>query len=180
MMRLRRALVTAPSSVLLLLAVLGGCATPTFQSQVESKPVPGGSGEGWAGIEGEPIPFDSSDPKYKDYLDRVRRMIREKWGYPCVKNVATGHCDYKSARLVIVFGILKDGRVPVVAVTKESGYEIYDEYAKNAIMLAQPFPPVPSSLMAVAKPGSSGVKIVATFDYKLVDRRGPEGQVKAS
>jgi outer membrane biosynthesis protein TonB len=86
-----------------------------------------------------------------------------------VKNVATGHCDYKSARLIIVFGILKDGRVPVVAVKQESGYEIYDEYAKNAILLAQPFPPVPASLMATANSGSSGVKIVAAFHYQLVE-----------
>jgi len=48
-------------------------------------------------------PLDSTDPKYNDYLDRVRRMIKEKWGYPCVKDGMTGHCDYKSARLVIVF-----------------------------------------------------------------------------
>jgi len=129
----------------------------------------GGSGEGWAGIEGEPIPLESSDPQYNDYLDRVRRMIKEKWGYPCVKNAATGHCDYKSARLVIVFGILKDGRVPVVAVQQESGYEVYDEYAKNAILLAAPFPPVPASLMASARSGSAGVKIVAAFHYQLVE-----------
>jgi outer membrane biosynthesis protein TonB len=132
-------------------------------------PGAGGSGEGWAGIEGEPIPLESSDPKFNDYLDRVRRMIKEKWGYPCIKNVATGHCDYKSARLVIVFGILKDGRVPVVAVAQESGYDVYDEYAKNAILLAQPFPPVPASLLAQAKSGSSGVKIVAAFHYQLVE-----------
>src|SRR5439155_440997 len=62
----------------------------------------GGSGEGWAGIEGEPIPLDSSDPKYNDYLERVRRMIKEKWGYPCIKDIATGHCDYKSARLDVL------------------------------------------------------------------------------
>src|SRR5262245_4785867 len=43
----------------------------------------GGRGEGWSGIEGEPIPLDSSDPKFNDYLDRIRRMIKEKWGYPC-------------------------------------------------------------------------------------------------
>src|SRR5438270_657545 len=53
----------------------------------------GGAGEGWAGIEGEPIPLDSSDPRYNDYLDRVRRMIKEKWGYPCIKDVSTGNCD---------------------------------------------------------------------------------------
>jgi len=129
----------------------------------------GGSGEGWAGIEGEPIPLESSDPQFNDYLDRVRRMIKEKWGYPCIKNMATGHCDYKSARLVIVFGILKDGRVPVVAVAQESGYDVYDEYARNAILLAQPFPPVPASLLAAAKSGSTGVKIVAAFHYQLVE-----------
>jgi len=129
----------------------------------------GGKGEGWAGIEGEPIPLDSTDPKYNDYLDRVRRMIKEKWGYPCIKDTATGHCDYKSARLVIVFGILKDGRVPMLEVAQQSGYEIYDDYAANAIKLASPFPPVPASLMATVKPGSAGVRIVAAFQYVLVE-----------
>jgi outer membrane biosynthesis protein TonB len=129
----------------------------------------GGKGEGWAGIEGEPIPLDSTDPKYNDYLDRVRRMIKEKWGYPCIKDAATGHCDYKSARLVIVFGILKDGRVPMLEVAQQSGYEIYDDYAANAIKLASPFPPVPASLMATVTPGSAGVRIVAAFQYVLVE-----------
>jgi periplasmic protein TonB len=129
----------------------------------------GGSGEGWAGIEGEPIPLDSRDPKFNDYLERVRRMIKEKWGYPCIKDVASGHCDYKSARLVIVFGILKDGRVPMLEVAEQSGYAIYDDYAANAIRLAQPFPPVPASLLATAKSGSQGVKIVAAFQYVLVE-----------
>src|SRR6266850_1680054 len=105
----------------------------------------GGRGEGWAGIEGEPIPLDSKDPKLNDYLDRVRRMIKEKWGYPCIKDVATGHCDYKSARLVIVFGILKDGRVPMLEVAEQSGYDVYVDYAVNAIKLASPFPPVPTN-----------------------------------
>jgi outer membrane biosynthesis protein TonB len=129
----------------------------------------GGRGEGWSGIEGEPIPLDSTDPKFNDYLDRIRRMIKEKWGYPCIKDLATGHCDYKSARLVIVFGILKDGRVPMLEVAQQSGYDVYDDYAVNAIKLASPFPPVPASLMASAKSGSAGVKIVAAFQYVLVE-----------
>jgi len=129
----------------------------------------GGTGEGWAGIEGEPIPLDSTDPKYNDYLDRIRRMIKEKWGYPCVKDAMTGHCDYKSARLVIVFGILKDGRVPMLEIAQQSGYGVYDDYAANAIRLASPFPPVPASMLAAAKSGSAGVKIVAAFQYVLVE-----------
>ncbi len=121
----------------------------------------GGSGEGRAGIEGEPIPLDSKDPRYNDYLDRVRRMIKEKWAYPCVKNDATGHCEYKSAQLVIEFGILKDGRVPFVVVRKHSDFDIYDEYALNAIKLASPFPPVPDALTS----GRKGIPILATFSY---------------
>lgn len=127
----------------------------------------GGRGEGRAGIEGEPIPLDSKDPKYNDYLDRIRRMIKAKWVYPCVKNDATGRCEYKSAQLVVEFGILKEGRVPFVTVLKQSEFDIYDEYAMNAIKLASPFPPVPSAMLAGAKPGSTGISITAQFIYVL-------------
>ena len=121
----------------------------------------GGSGEGRAGIEGEPLPLDSKDARYNDYLDRVRRMIKEKWAYPCVKNPATGQCEYKSAQLVIEFGILRDGRVPFVIVRKQSDFDIYDEYAVNAIKLASPFPPMPDSVAD----GRKGRAILATFSY---------------
>jgi TonB family protein len=127
----------------------------------------GGSGEGWAGIEGDPVPLDTKDKRYSDYLLRVRRMITAKWIYPCVKNAATSECEYKSAKLVIVFGILKDGRVPRVDVAERSSYEIYDDVAVTAIKLASPFPPVPAELMATVPPGSAGIRIVASFHYVL-------------
>ncbi len=123
----------------------------------------GGRGEGRGGIEGEPIPLDSRDPKFNDYLDRIRRMIKEKWGYPCVQNTGTRQCEYKTAQLVIEFGIAKDGKVPFVNVLRTSGYSIYDDYAVTAIKLASPFPPVPDSLG-----GKKGVPIAATFNY-IVD-----------
>jgi TonB family protein len=122
----------------------------------------GGRGGGRAGIEGEPIPLDSTNPRYSDYLDRVRRMIKEKWGYPCVRNTNTRDCEYKTAQLVIEFGIAKDGRVPFVNVLRSSGFAIYDEYAVNAVKFASPFPPVPDSL------SRTGFPIHATFNY-IVD-----------
>ena len=119
----------------------------------------GGRDDGRGGIEGEPIPLDSKDPKYSDYLDRVRRMIKDKWSYPCVKNAETHECEYKSARLIIEFGIMKDGRVPFVTVRQSSGFVIMDDYAVNAIKLASPFPAVPDSF------SKKGIPILATFLY---------------
>jgi TonB family protein len=127
----------------------------------------GGSGTGRGGIIGEPIPLDSKDPDFSDYLERVRQLIKQNWGYPCVKNPETHGCDYKSARLVVIFGILKQGPVQFVEIQRASGWAIYDDYAVNAIKLASPFPPVPPALMARVKDGSTGVPIRVNFTYFL-------------
>lgn len=120
-----------------------------------------GTSEGRGGIEGEPIPLDSRDPRHSDYLERVRRRIKAHWGYPCVDDPRSRDCQYKSAQLVVEFGIAKDGRVPFVTVVRSSGWAIYDDYAVNAIKLASPFPPVPDSL------SRRGIPILATFNYIL-------------
>jgi len=121
----------------------------------------GGRTGGRGGIEGEPIPLDSTDPKYSDYLDRVRRMIKEKWGYPCVKDSATRRCEYKTAQLVIEFGIAKSGEVPFINLRRSSGYTIMDDYALNAVKFASPFPPVPDTV------SRKGIPILATFHYMV-------------
>jgi len=118
----------------------------------------GGSGDGRAGIEGEPIALDSTDPRYSDYLDQVRRRIKDKWGYPCEKNDVTKACEYKTTQLMIEFGIAKNGELRFVAVVRSSGHPIYDDYAVNAIKLAT-FPPIPDSF------SKTGVPIVAQFNY---------------
>jgi TonB family protein len=118
-----------------------------------------GKGEGRGGIEGEAVPLDSRDPKYSDYLERIRRKIKENWGYPCVKSTASRECEYKTAQLVVEFGIAKDGQVAFVTVRRQSGWAIYDDYAVNAIKLSSPFPPVPDDL------GKTGLPILATFSY---------------
>jgi TonB family protein len=125
----------------------------------------GGRGQGRGGIEGDPIPLDSVDARYSDYLEQIRRRIKEKWGFPCVPNAATGGCDHYSTSLDVHFGIRKDGRVQFVDVVKSSDYGIYDQYAVTAIKLASPFPPVPEAMMAAMRRGSSGLAISARFSY---------------
>jgi|SRR5213594_3079414 len=121
----------------------------------------GGSGQGRGGIEGEPIPLDSPDPRYSDYLEQVRRRIKEKWGYPCEKNEQTRVCEYRSTQLIIDFGIAKSGELVFVTLTRTSGHAIYDDYALNAVKLASPFPPIPDSF------SKKGVPISAGFHYVL-------------
>jgi protein TonB len=121
----------------------------------------GGSGDGRGGIEGEPIPLDSTDPRYSDYLEQVRRRIKEKWGYPCEKNEQTRVCEYRSTQLIIEFGIAKSGELAFVTLMRTSGHSIYDDYALNAVKLASPFPPIPDTF------SKKGVPIQASFHYVL-------------
>ena len=125
----------------------------------------GGTGLGRGGIVGEPIPLDSTDTDLQDYLERIKRLIKLNWVYPCIKDRQTGSCDYKSAELVVEFGILKQGPVQYVEVRRTSAWVIYDEFAVNAIKLASPFPPVPPAMMARMRSGSAGAAIVARFVY---------------
>jgi TonB family protein len=127
----------------------------------------GGLTGGRGGIDGEPIPLDSKDPRYGDYLELVRRKIQANWSYPCVKNPVTHVCEHKGAQLIIEFGILKDGRVQFVELRQSSGFEIYDDYAINAIKLSSPFPDIPPPMILAMKRGSTGIAIVAHFHYIL-------------
>jgi TonB family protein len=127
----------------------------------------GGIGMGRGGILGETILLDSKDPDFSDYLERVRQLIKQNWGFPCIKNADTRVCEYKGARLVVDFGILRQGPVQFVEVRQSSGWPIYDDYAVNAIKFASPFPPVPPALMAKMERGSTGMPIRVNFVYIL-------------
>src|ERR1700675_978929 len=92
----------------------------------------GGTAESRAGIEGDPVPLDTADPKYSDYLLRVKRQIEAKMVYPCIKDNGAQSCEYKSAELMLEFGIRKDGNLGFVALRNSSGYLIMDEASANA------------------------------------------------
>ena len=125
----------------------------------------GGRGQGRGGIEGEPVPLDSPDPKYSDYLDRVRRMIKDKWGFPCADGAPDRYGFVRrEGELIIEFGIAKDGHVPFISLKQSTGSANMDSFALNAIKLAQPFPPVPDVI------SKTGFPILARFRYILVDQ----------
>jgi len=149
------------ASTLVILCLIAACSTPAQRQERFSQQVLDAAKQvkKRSGIDGETIPID--DARYRDYLGLVMQKIKVKWGYPCVKDTASGHCEYKSARLAVVFGITKDGRVPAFEVAEGSAYAIYDEYATNAIRLAQPFLPVPD---AIAK-DHTGIVIALAFRY---------------
>lgn len=122
---------------------------------------PGGGGGlrgGRGGIEGEPISLDTKDPRYTDYFDKIRRRIRENWIYPR----EAGERGIVG-QLVIEFAIRKDGWLQAVELKRSSGVEILDQYAMNALKLAQPFPPVPDVVSKGTLP------IAGIFTYQIVD-----------
>jgi hypothetical protein len=130
----------------------------------------GGTGQGRGGIEGEAIPLNSDNPRYNDYLEQVRRRIKEKWTFPpCMKNERTMDCERYQTSLFVEFGILEDGRLGFVDVMQSSPYAIYNEFATNAIKLASPFPPVPPVMMAAMRTGSTGLLLSFEMRYVLID-----------
>lgn len=118
----------------------------------------GGLRSGRGGIEGEPIPLDTPDPRYTDYFEKVRRRIKANWIYPreAGERGIGGH-------LVIAFAIAKNGHLQAVELRRSSGVSVLDLYALNAVKLAQPFPPVPDSVARDVLP------IQGIFTYQIVD-----------
>jgi TonB family protein len=117
----------------------GGIDLPA--AMLRRPPSGGGLQGGRGGVEGEPIPLDTPDPKYQDYFRILRERIQSKWSYPR----EAGDRGIGGA-LLIEFHIAKDGRLAYLEVRRSSGVEVLDEYAVNAVKLAQPFPPVPDNL----------------------------------
>lgn len=118
----------------------------------------GGLQGGRGGVEGEPIPLDTPDPKYQEYFRVLRERIQSKWTYPR----EAGDRGIGGS-LLIEFHIGKDGRLAFLEVRRSSGVEILDEYAVNAIKLAQPFPPVPDDI------AKQVLSIGGNFVYHIVD-----------
>ncbi len=117
----------------------------------------GGLGSGRGGIEGEPIPLDTPEPRYQDYFNKVREKIRANWIYPR----EAGDRGIQG-ELLLEFRIAKDGRLEYIELRNSSGAEILDRFAMNAVRLAQPFPPVPDEISKRA------LAINGMFRYQII------------
>lgn len=117
----------------------------------------GGLKGGRGGIEGEPIPLDTPDPRYQDYFNQIRERIKSKWIYPYeASSRGIG------GELSIEFGIAKSGELQFIERRRSSGVELLDDYAMRAVQLASPFPPVPDAI------SKTGLPIHGIFRYQLL------------
>jgi hypothetical protein len=143
----------------------GGPAVPDMRSALRRGG--GGRGEGRGGILGDPIPLDTPDPKFHEFLNQVRKQIQDKLTYPCIKHPGTFECEPKDTEVIVHFGILKTGRLQFIDLYIASPWSIYDDASMNAIRLAQPFPPVPAAIMASLPAGSTGMPIAGRFRFQV-------------
>jgi len=122
---------------------------------------PGGGGGllggGRGGVEGDPIPLDTPEPKYQDYFNKIRERIKAKWVYP--RQAGDRGIE---GELLIEFHIAKDGRVSFIELRHSSGAAILDDAALTAVKLAQPFPPVPDEI------AKQTLAINGQFKYQIV------------
>jgi periplasmic protein TonB len=123
---------------------------------------PGGGGGlsgGRGGAAGEPVPLDTPDPNYREYMQKVKRRIYSKWGYPYEAQARGLH-----GSLIVEFHIGKDGHLQFIELRQSSGEEILDSFAMTAVKLAQVYDPLPDAMKRDVLP------IVAVFVYSL---KGP-------
>lgn len=122
---------------------------------------PGGGGGlqggGRGGVDGEPIPLDTPEPRYQDYFNKVRDRIKAKWTYPR----QAGERGIEG-ELLIEFHIAKDGHLEYISLRHSSGTPILDDAALYAVKLAQPFPPVPDDI------AKGTLAINGQFRYQIV------------
>src|SRR5262245_5005920 len=137
------------------LAKPGGPAAGMFRNP------PGGGGlqGGRGGTAGEPIPLDTPDPNYREYMDKVKQRIYSKWGYPY-----EAQSRGLQGKLTIEFHIAKDGHLQFIQLRSTSGEEILDTVALTAVKLGSLYPPLPDAMQRDVLP------VVGIFVYTL---RGP-------
>jgi TonB family protein len=121
---------------------------------------PGGIGEGanlppTPGVEASQLEL-LSDPQgvdFRPYLIQVLAAVRRNWLAVLPESARMG----RQGRVGIQFSIARNGNVPKLVITAQSGTEALDRAAVAGISASQVFPPFP--------PGFKGDRIVLQFNF---------------
>lgn len=87
------------------------------------------------------IPLETADPRYRDYLRRVRKRIWNRWLWPDPAAAPTA-----GARLQVEFSLARAGVVSAARVRETSGSRALDQAALEAVRRAGPFAPFPATI----------------------------------
>jgi TonB family protein len=132
----------------------------TFSPSAGALGLPGGGGGNFrgsqGGVVGQPVPLDTPDPNYREYMQRVRQRIYAKWSYPREAQ----HREL-AGRLVIEFHIGKDGQLLSLELVSSSGELVLDSSALDAVKMAERYPPLPEAMQRDVLP------VVAIFSYRI-------------
>lgn len=102
----------------------------------------------------EVISLDTRESKYASYFARLKHQIERVWAYP--EDAARRGI---SGRLTLRFQISKDGNLMNVRLIDNSGYNVLDEAALQAVKTAAPYYPFPVTI------DRANLSILATFIY---------------
>ena len=127
-------------------------ARPSLRDQIA------GLGSGLTADAGEiakrTVPLDSREPRFLDYLARLKRHIQGEWMYPEeAQRVGMG------GELMLVFTLNKAGTLTYIRLVESSGFPVLDNEALRAIKAAAPFDPFPPQM------GDEPWNISAIFRY---------------
>jgi len=89
--------------------------------------------------EGPVIPSDTQGVDFGPYLARAVFIVRRNW-YALIPEAAR---QGRQGRVSVVFEVLKDGSVPQIRLTENSGNDSLDSATSAAIQTSAPFPPLP-------------------------------------
>ena len=117
-------------------------AQPTREAAAPlTPPVPLGRGGQTGPVStGSVVGLDVSDFPFTYYLRQIQQKVSERWRAPTSGGT--------SQRSVVLFEILRDGRIKDPIVEQTSGDSLFDQSALRAIMEASPFPPLPQDFKA--------------------------------
>jgi protein TonB len=84
-----------------------------------------------------PIRLDSRDPRYTDYLNRVRQALKLAWADPTIARSAARPFGI-DGKLIVRFTQTDTGELDELYITRTSGYDMLDQEALRVVAAAAP------------------------------------------